>query len=131
MMHTDPPEAKRGFPRPLTREERQLIAAILMDDCPGALAFRAQLETAHVLRNWPPPGSPSIDLEVSTEAPIVAQKEPVLPMDVHIYDERGEYTGELIVWIADGKLAALECSWVTDAIPTSLPKLGALRISPK
>ncbi len=55
----------------------------------------------------------------------------MLSVDAHVYDEGGDYLGELIVWMAHGRLAALEYSWVTDSMPTSLPEVETLRISPK
>ena len=107
------------------------MAAIFIDDCPEASILRTQLESARVLRNWPPLGSPSIDLEVAADAPTIQDEARVLPVDAHVHDERGGYVGELIVWMEHGRLAALEYAWVTDEMPTSLPDVAALRISPR
>ncbi len=117
--------------RPLTTLEHQVISAILCADCPGVLELRAQLSTARVRGNWTPKGSPSIDLEVSSVAPAAPLSGPTLPVDVHVYDDQGRFLGELIVWLSNGKLSALEYAWVTDSAPLSLPNVEMLRVLPR
>lgn len=120
--------------RPLTALETQVIGAILTDECPAADELRAQLKLARVSRAWPPTGSPSIDLEIPPDAPPAPISEAVLSMDVRVNDTRGRYTGELIVWLTDGRLSPLEYAWVTDSMPHSLPPVEELvvrrRLSP-
>jgi len=72
-MHVDESGWNGEYPRPLNGDEYHIMTAILNDTCPGASTLRAQLETARVLRNWLPPGSPSIDLEVAASAPKIPQ----------------------------------------------------------
>ncbi|MFI9771208.1 hypothetical protein ACIHJG_30670 [Streptomyces sp. NPDC052415] len=45
-----------------------------------------------------------------------------MPVDVSVHDPPGAYVGEILVWTDRGAtLAALECTWFTAEMPTSLP----------
>jgi hypothetical protein len=117
-----------GLPRPLTTLEQQVMAAILKDDWPGARELRAQLDTVRVTDNWAPSGSPSISLEVPSDAPAAPLDERMVPVETQVYDEQGNYIGELIVWLSNGRLSGLEYTWVTDEMPLSLPTVEMLRV---
>jgi hypothetical protein len=117
------------FPRPLTVLEHQVIRAILVDGCPGVAELRAQLGSAKVSAKWQPSGSPSIDLDISADLPTAQVADGVLPVDAHVYDEAGNYVGELLVWLSGGRLSSLEFAWVTDEMPLSLPPVNSIRIS--
>jgi hypothetical protein len=84
-----------------------------------------------VVDNWVPSGSPSIDLEVAVNAPLAPLNDPILPVDVLVYDDQDRYLGELIVWLSNGRLSALEYAWVTESMPLSLPPVEMLRVSPR
>lgn len=73
--------------------------------------------------------SPSIVLELPADAPAADLLEPILPVDVRVYDKRGNYLGSLIVWLSNGRLSALEYAWITDTMPPSLPEVEMLRVS--
>lgn len=120
-----------GLPRRLTPLEYQLIRAILTDDCPSGSDLKAQLASARVSGHWEPTGSPSIDLEADIDSPAAHLSDGVLPIDAHVYDANDNYVGELIIWISDGRLSALEYAWVTDEMPQALPPVDSLRISPR
>jgi hypothetical protein len=117
--------------RPFTEQESAVIGAILAGDFPGAGELRAQLEVARVTRHWGSGESPSIDLEVPATTPAAPIAEPVLPVDAHVLDDRGEYVGELIVWLSRGRLAALEYATITGEAPRSLPEPSTLRLIPR
>ncbi|WP_225446707.1 hypothetical protein [Streptacidiphilus sp. PB12-B1b] len=38
--------------------------------------------------------------------------------------------GELLVWIEDGVLAALEYAWITDEMPAALSAVERIRLTP-
>lgn len=115
--------------RPLTPLERQVIAALLIDDCPGVNELRAQLDTARVIRAWAMDSSPSIDLEVSSGMPAAPLRGSNLPVNAYVYDDHGVFQGELILWLSNGKISALEYAWVTDSSPLSLPTVDMIRVS--
>lgn len=44
-----------------------------------------------------------------------------LPVRAVAYDDEGTPLGELLVWLTDGYLSAIEYAWYTDTAPTELP----------
>jgi len=50
-----------------------------------------------------------------------------LPVRAVAYDEDGTLLGELLVWVSDGYLSAIEYAWYTDSAPTELPAPSQLR----
>jgi len=122
-------ESRQGdAPRPLTREEHEVIEAILSEDVPGVVELRAQLIGMRVLRHWSPAGSPSVDLVTSPGTSRSPLGESILPVDASVVDDNGEYAGELILWLTDGRISSLEYSWVTDSMPRSLPPVRNMRV---
>ncbi|MFC4045153.1 hypothetical protein ACFO1B_42645 [Dactylosporangium siamense] len=90
--------------------------------------LRRQLAAAQVSNTWPPSGSPSIDLYVPSAVPAAPLDDGALPMNAYVYDADQNYLGELIVWISDGRLSAIEYAWVTDHMPNSLPAAELVRV---
>ncbi|WP_329570255.1 hypothetical protein [Kitasatospora sp. NBC_01266] len=117
-------------PRPLNAAEQAVLEHLLAGDFPGAPELRSQLEQAEVIATWTP-DSVSVDLRVlaaERRAPLAAG---LVPVDAQVLDERGEYVGELLVWVEDGGvLAGLEYAWVTDEMPTALPPVERIRRTP-
>lgn len=116
-------------PRQLTEQERHVIARLLSVEFDGVAQLRAQLERAIVLRAWGPKGSPSFDIKVPTDleaSPVVGN---MAPIQAQVFDDNGLYAGELLLWVADGKLSALEYSWVTDEPPRRLPEVAKIAVS--
>ncbi|MCX2952129.1 hypothetical protein [Lentzea sp. NEAU-D7] len=105
------------LPRPIAPSERAVLERILALDFPGAATLRAQLDHVRVLKPWYE-GSASLDL--STGGPAAEVADGVLPVDAQVH-ESGELTGEILLWITDGRLSAVEYAWVTDEPPTRLP----------
>lgn len=51
-----------------------------------------------------------------------------LPVRTEVCDQAGDSIGEIIVWVSDGYLSALEFAWWTDMPPTELPEATRVRI---
>lgn len=53
------------------------------------------------------------------------------PITALAFDSSQEYTGEFILWLADGYLSGLEYAWITDEVPKDLPDPSGIQISIK
>jgi hypothetical protein len=84
---------------------------------------------ARVVKSWEPAGSPSIDIAVPESAPRAHIPDGPVPVAAHVIDGEGSYLGELLVWVAGGRVSALEYSWVTDEPPDKLPETSWIRVS--
>lgn len=113
--------------RPLTAGEHNLLVAIFSLDFPGSRELRNQLGAAFVIRNWSG-ASPSIDIGVPVDAPRAPVGDGVLPINIDVHNSLGDYVGELIIWISNGALAAVEYAWITDDAPTELPSFGNVTV---
>jgi hypothetical protein len=71
-------------------------------------------------------GSVSVSFRLLGPAARSAQREGHIP--AHVVDKAGEYVGEILIWVHDGALAALEYAWVTDGMPTVLPTVEMIRL---
>jgi len=49
-----------------------------------------------------------------------------MAIDGSLPDSESNYIGEVFLWLVDGRLSALEYSWVTEDMPTELPRLDQL-----
>jgi hypothetical protein len=74
-------------------------------------------------------GGSSIDLIVPNSAPRVLFSDGPLPITADVVDANEQYAGELLLWLKDGRLKALEYAWVTDEPPTTLPPLASIRVA--
>ncbi|MFI1016106.1 hypothetical protein [Streptomyces sp. NPDC020965] len=105
-----------------------MLEYILSADFSGAPALRSQLEQTEVVGIWAPE-SVSINLRVHEPVQHAVLASDLVPVEAHVHDQSGAYVGELLVWTDEGAtLAALECAWVTDEMPTSLPTVDDVRI---
>lgn len=116
-----------GRPRPLARSERAVLERVLALDFPGAAELRAQLDHVRVLRPWFA-GSASLDLD--TRGPRASVPDGVVPVLAEVW-ESGELKGEILLWAEDGRLSAIEYSWVTDEPPTTLPSADRVTAWPR
>ena len=59
-------------------------------------------------------------------APVACSDGP-LPVRAVAYDEDGALLGEVLVWVSNGYLSAIEYAWYTDLVPRALPAPHQLR----
>lgn len=114
--------------RPLTAAESDVLHRILSANFPDADTLREQIGDAKVARNWGD-NSPSVDIVVPESVKGARLEDGAIPVAAHVTDDSGEYLGELLVWVADGRISALEYSWVTDEPPSELPDPRMIRVS--
>jgi hypothetical protein len=117
-----------AVPRQLTDLEREVIGHILSVDLPGVTELRGQLERAEVLREWGNSG-PSIDISVPDDCVRSPCVKDFFPVDARVIGGGNVYEGELLLWLKDGRLSALEFAWVTDDAPSSLPNSTRIRLA--
>lgn len=110
--------------RPLTEHERDVQLHLLSVPLDGVEALREQAMQAKAAGS----DGPSIDLVVSDSAPRAPLADGPLPITADVVDAHEQYVGELLLWIEDGRLSALEFAWVTDEPPTTLPPLSSIRV---
>lgn len=116
--------------RPLSEAELAVLNHILSAPFPGAAELRSQLAAATVIRNWEPAGSPSIDIFVPAAQPTAPVPDGPVPVAAQVLDAAGDYLGELLLWVTDGRISGLEYSWVTDDPPARLPDTRLVRLTP-
>ncbi|MGW4495013.1 hypothetical protein [Streptomyces sp. NPDC004376] len=118
----------RPATRPLSPLEQRVLVKLLSVEFPGAQGLRNQLAQTRVTRTWGS-DSPSIDLDVPPGVPAAAIEDGVIPATGTVTDDSGELFGELLVWVSDGRLSALEFSWYGDTAPTELPDPGLVTVT--
>lgn len=110
--------------RPVPPSVLTLIRAVaerLPEDEKRALADQA--ERATVLDEVP---GRMLDVSVPGDmAPVRVPDGPVEPVPA-IHDESGNIVGELLIWVASGRLTGVERPWFTDAPPEVWPATSAL-----
>jgi hypothetical protein len=109
--------------RPLEANEHDLLVTVLdAGTFEGAAELRAQIPEAMVVS-----GPPTfLNFEVGPKAPISVRSDGPIPVRTFVRSDAGEPLGELLVWVAAGRLSALEFAWVTDEEPATLPAPDAL-----
>ncbi len=117
--------ADGAFPRSLTSSERAVIEVILSAS-EGRDALRCQLDHTQVVGTWA--AGPSIDLQVPAGLPRHLGADGILPTLAQVRDASGDAVGELLLWIADGSLSALEYAWYADDPPSGLPEAVAVEV---
>lgn len=115
--------------RPLRDNERKTLEALLSVDFPGVAELRAQIPLARVAGSRASGTAPSFDITVSESAPRSALLQKMAPITAVTYDADQEYTGEFILWLADGYLSGLEYAWITDEAPEDLPEPSSIHVS--
>ncbi len=119
--------------RRFTPDERDLVAALVPV---GAEALETQLGVARFAQLWFP-GSPSFDIHVPEAVPLHPHGAPtpgeagvvVAARDVHrggsAHDEASRI-GALLLWVREGRLAAVEYVWEGERMPSALPGVAQL-----
>ncbi|MET7383197.1 hypothetical protein ABZT08_31105 [Streptomyces sp. NPDC005526] len=117
-------------PRPLTTRERAVAELILGLDFSGATELRAQLDFVRVVARWGAE-SASVDLETPPCAPRSPVPDGIVPVDTTVVDASGQLFGEIILWVTDGRLSAIEYAWYGDEPPNSLPSTDRVSTEPR
>ncbi|WP_418958857.1 hypothetical protein [Streptomyces tritici] len=104
-----------------------MVELILASDFPGAVELRAQVDFVQVVAKWGE-DSPSVDLRVSEEAPRSTAVAGVIPVDATVVDASGSLFGEILLWVTDGCLSAIEYAWYGDEPPTALPDVSLITV---
>lgn len=113
--------------RPLTQHERDVLLHLLSVPLAEVRQLREQAMRATVTGSH----CASIDLWIPSSVARVSRPDGLLPITADVLDTRGQYTGELILWLKDGRLSSLEYAWVTDLPPTELPPIQSIRVTPR
>lgn len=115
------------FPRPLSASERSVIDRLLSVPLPGVDVLRQQIEHAQAVRAWVD-GLPSVDLDVPAFVSRAEIPDGPLPVSARVHGESGDEIGELLLWVKDGALAALEYAWYTTEPPSALPVAESIAV---
>lgn len=107
-------------PRHLQAAESDVLHKLLSVQFPAAEQLRQQLPQTRVVGRWGS-DSPSVDLEVVEPFSRAEISDGVIPATGAVKDSSGELIGELLLWVSEGSLSALEYSWYTDEAPVVLP----------
>ena len=121
--------------RPFKDAERGILQR-LASRGPGADLLLAQIELAEH-DGWWFEGSQSFDISTSIGAPtylagrMIGGGRQIGPccsvlVDGTLPESDTNYIGEAFLWLQDGRLSAMEYSWVTEKMPDSLPRLDQL-----
>ena len=106
-------------PRPLSRDEREVLNALLTDDVPGVAALRAQAQNVLASRGCNC-GCGTIDLHVADGAPNAGVAGPA-PVEGTVRDADGRPTGGVLLFVEDGRLARLDITSHGDPLPVPDP----------
>jgi hypothetical protein len=112
-------------PRDLTLRERDLLS-LLLDHASfdGARELAEQVARTRVAGGFPT----LLDLDVPKTAPASRYKPRLIPLRALVHSPGGELLGEILVWVRDGYLSALEYAWYADDAPSEMPPLDNLRV---
>lgn len=117
--------ADRG--RALTSSEREALLRILeAASFKGAAELRTQAGEAIVVG-----GPPTLlRLSVQGSSPVATLPDGPIPVEAHVHASDGIFEGEILVWVKNGYLSALEFAWVRNEDPTGIPAADRIRIRP-
>jgi hypothetical protein len=111
-------------PRDLTSTERDLLSLLLgHTSFDGASELAAQVARTSVAGGFPT----LLDLDVPKTTPASRYEPRLIPVRALVHSPGGELLGEILVWVRDGYLSALEYAWYTDDAPSEMPPLDHLR----
>jgi hypothetical protein len=112
-------------PRSLSAGEGAVVELILANEFHGAAELRAQFDLVRVVAEW---GVDSVsgDLLVLKSASRSPVGSGVVPVDATVVDEFGSPFGEILLWVTDGYLSAIEYAWYGDESPTAFPDVALI-----
>jgi hypothetical protein len=84
-----------------------------------------KVDLVRVVAEWGV-GSVSVDLLVLEGAPRSPVGSGVVPVDATVVDELGSLFGEILLWVTDGYLSAIEYAWYGDESPRAFPNVALI-----
>lgn len=100
------------------KEKAILNLALSHEPSPGAAALRPQVDLAIVTSGQPT----FLDLEVPRELQPADVPDGPLRVRMFVRDpDTATYQGEILVWVANGYLSAVEYAWFSEGPPSELP----------
>ncbi|MEU5761353.1 hypothetical protein [Nocardia sp. NPDC047648] len=114
-------------PRTLTDLETSVVTKLLSSGVPGASEYLAQVPYSQVVATWGI-GSPSVDLAVRPGAVRASGSPNGIFASGAVTDRNGSPIGEVILWVENGWLSAIEYAWYTDKRPRALPDPARIEI---
>jgi hypothetical protein len=105
-------------------EEATLLHILEAASFEGATELRAQVPNTRVVGGGPT----FLNLKVTGSVPRSAFEDGHIPVRAFVDDAEGEVESELLVWVKNGYLSALENAWYTNEAPTSVPPPYRLRL---
>jgi hypothetical protein len=109
-----------------TRQVQELLDYILHQlNFPGIDAVRHQAASVVVVRG----PLTMLDLRVTGTVAASEFMEGPIPMSAVVTDSADAAVGELLIWLKDGYLNALEYAWWTDDQPDRLPNPEHVRVT--
>jgi hypothetical protein len=103
-------------PRPLTRQESELLGAFLDHDFRGVEALRAQTRGL-LAKCGCTCGCGTIDLIPQGQGLRRSSARNPVEVSGHVLDPDGEPIGGVVLWVEDGLLSSIEVYWYDSPIP--------------
>lgn len=113
--------------RPLSKLEASVLRKIISEVHPEMKELLSQVSRAEVIAVWGEE-SASVDLTVPADMLAAEVKSGFLPVDAVVRDEKGELFGEILIWVTNGYLSAIEFAWYGNCAPTVLPELSQISV---
>ena len=111
-------------PRPLSEREAEIIEFLVREHLSTATELLEQIPVA-----WAHRECPFVDIDVPEDAPRagIRHRGPVEARNRNFDPEHPSWT-HVLLWIDDGRLSALELSWVSDDPPKEWPAVDQLEV---
>lgn len=118
-------------PRPVTTPLGADLLALLaraVERTPPEVRLAVGAQATHAVVTAEVAGR-SVDVVVTGDVAVVPAPDGPLRPVPQVVDADGRATGELLVWVRDGRLTGLERPWWTDEAPTDWPAPSDLRLT--
>ena len=120
---------KFDMPRSLSDDERLILEALLAPQFPGAVELRAQLAHVQVVGKCDC-GCPTVDLFVPSNvipSPLKTRNR-LAPVEGRVTPVADEPSGDIILFVDDGRLSCLEYVSYDDPSPAAWPSLDRVTV---
>ncbi len=113
-------------PRPLNDDERAVLSLLLQPEFSGVAELRRQVAALRVV--WQCDcGCPTVNFQVAGDAPLAGFSE-LSPVELRVSPEGGKPTGDILLFLKNGRLSSMEYVYYTDRPPDRWPMRD--RLSP-